>query len=75
MRDRLKQDLKVHRYNFGHLAEEAGLTRQYLSSILTGTMLPSTTAAVALAYAASRLTQQTYTPDMFLTIAKENRDA
>lgn len=75
MRDRLRQDLKTHRYNFGHLAEETGLNRSYLSKILTGAVLPSTTTAVALAFVASRLTQKTYTPDMFLTIAKENRDA
>lgn len=70
MRDKLKADLKAHRYNFGHLAQEAGLNRNFLSSVLTGSVLPSVTTAVALAYAASRLTQKTYTPDMFLTIAK-----
>lgn len=78
MRDKLKADLKAQRYNFGHLAEEAGLNRSFLSSVMTGSILPSVTTAVALAYAASRLTQKTYTPDMFLTIAtskKETRDA
>jgi transcriptional regulator with XRE-family HTH domain len=78
MKNRLKQDLKAHRYNFGNLAEEAGLNRSFLSKILAGHVLPSTKTAVALAYAASRLTQKTYTPDMFLTIAalkKETRDA
>jgi hypothetical protein len=64
MRDKLKADLKAHRYNFGHLAEEAGLNRSYLSSVMTGSILPSVTTA------ASRLTQKTYSPDMFLTIAK-----
>ena len=78
MRDKLKADLQAQRYNFGHLAEEAGLNRNFLSSVMTGSILPSVTTAVALAYAASRLTQKTYTPDMFLTIAtskKETRDA
>ena len=56
--------------NFGHLAQEAGINRNFLSSVMTGSILPSVTTAVALAYAASRLTQKNYTPDMFLTIAK-----
>lgn len=75
LRDRLKTDLKVDRYNLAHLAQEASVTPAYLYTILSGRLLPSVHVATSLAMAASRLTQKTYTPDMFLTIAKENRDA
>lgn len=71
MRDRLIQDLKVDRYKLVDLAEAADITPSYLSTILNGKVLPSTRTATCLALAATRLTNKDYTPDMFLTIAKE----
>ena len=72
MKDRLIQDLKADRYNLGHLAEEANISRSYLSTILNGKLLPSIHVATSLAMAANRLTNKTtYTPDQFLRIAKE----
>lgn len=71
MRDQLIKDLKVDRYNLTHLANEAGINRSYLSTILNGKLLPSVHVATSLAMAATRLTNKAYTPDMFLTIAKE----
>ena len=71
MRDQLIKDLKVDRYNLTHLANEAGINRSYLSTILNGKLLPSVHVATSLAMAATRLTNKHYTPDMFLTIAKE----
>lgn len=71
MRDQLIKDLKVDRYNLTHLANEAGINRSYLSTILNGKLLPSVHVATSLAMAATRLTNKHYTPDMFLTVAKE----
>ena len=69
LRQQLKSDLKVDRYNLAHLAEEASVTPAYLYTILSGKLLPSVHVATSLAMAASRMTNKTYTPDMFLTIA------
>ena len=71
LRQQLKSDLKVDRYNLAHLAEEASVTPAYLYTILSGKLLPSVHVATSLAMAASRMTNKTYTPDMFLTVAKE----
>lgn len=72
MKERLKLDLKVGRYNFGHLAEEANVNRSYLSQILNGSVTPSVHVATSLAMAVNRLINKTtYTPDMFMTIAQE----
>jgi len=72
MRDRLIKHLRAHRYNLGYLAEEAEITRNYLSLIINGSRTPSVHVAASLARAANRLTESTtYTPDMFITITKE----
>ena len=71
LKQQLKSDLKVDRYNLAHLAEEASVTPAYLYTILSGKLLPSVHVATSLAMAASRMTNKTYTPDMFLTVAKE----
>ena len=71
LRQKLKTDLKVDRYNLSHLAEEASVTPAYLYTILSGKLLPSVHVATSLAMAATRLTNKHYTPDMFLTVAKE----
>lgn len=71
LKQRLKSDLKVDRYNLAHLAEAASVTPAYLYTILSGKLLPSVHVATSLAMAASRMTGKDYTPDMFLTVAKE----
>lgn len=72
LNQRLKQELKVDRYNLGHLAKEASVTRSYLYTILSGNITPSIHVATCIAMAANKLTKTTsYTPDMFMTIAQE----
>jgi transcriptional regulator with XRE-family HTH domain len=67
LRDRLKRDLGKHRYNFTHLAEEAGITPSTLSRIFKGKDTSIRT-ATKLARAANRLTGlKTYTPLDFFT--------
>ena len=70
-RDQLKADLKVDRYTLTHLADDANITNSYLSRIIKGQYIPSVHVATCLALAATRLTNKTYTPDMFMTITKE----
>lgn len=70
IKERLKRDLKLHRYNFGHLAEEANVSRVTISNILNAKHNPSLATAVRLSRAANRLTGlTTYQPlDFFIDI-------
>jgi len=72
LRTRLKADLFAKRYNLGHLATEAQVSRSYLSRVLTGYVSPSIHLAQSLATAANKLTQtKNYTSEQFLTAAQE----
>ncbi len=72
LNQRLKQDLKADRYNLGHLAKEASVSRSYLYTILSGNLTPSIHVATCLAMSANKLTNSTSsTPDMFMTLATQ----
>jgi hypothetical protein len=71
LKSQLQADLKFNRYTLSDLAKEAGHTKNHVYAILNGKTEPTLKAAICLSYAANRLTDKTYTPDMFFTITQE----
>ncbi len=65
LKEQLKKDLKVFRYNLGYLADKAGISQSHLSNILSGLKTPSDAVAKKLAIVATALTEQEYTPEQF----------
>ena len=66
LKEKLKSDLKAHRYNFGHLAEIAEIYNSQLSQYLNGKIKPSKRVAADLARAATQLTGVNYRSSHFI---------
>lgn len=60
MKDQIKADLKVNRYNLKHLAHEMGVDYAHLSAVLSGKRPMSYRTAVALRDSLNKLTSNTY---------------
>lgn len=60
MKDQIKSDLKTHRYNFRHLADEMGVDYSHLTLVLNGKRPMSYATAVTLRDALNKLTSNTY---------------
>ena len=60
MKDQIKADLKAHRYNLKHLADEMCVDYAHLSAVLNGKRPMSYRTAVALRDSLNRLTDNTY---------------
>ncbi len=65
LKEQLKADLKVNRYNLGHLASRVEISQSHLSNILSGFRTPPKDLAVKLALSASLLTDKLYEPIQF----------
>jgi transcriptional regulator with XRE-family HTH domain len=66
LKDQLKRDLKIHRYNLGHLAEIAEVHRSQISQYLNGNHTPTKRVAADLARAATELTGVNYRSSHFI---------
>jgi len=66
LKEKLRDDLKAHRYNFGHLSELADIHRSQLSQYLNGRVKPSKRVALDLAQAATELTGINYRASHFI---------
>jgi len=60
LKESLTNHLKAKRYNLGHLAKEANISRSCISLILSGKRNPKYETAVNLAAAANRLIEDDY---------------
>lgn len=65
LKEKLKKDLKVFRYNFGYFADKVGISQSHLSNILSGLKTPPDDLAKKLAIVATALTEQEYTQEQF----------
>ena len=65
LKDQLQRDLKINRYNLGHLAEIADVHRSQISQYLNGKITPSKRVASDLARAATELTGVNYRSSHF----------
>ena len=72
-RQLLKSRLKANRWNLYHLADQAGITQNYLSRMIRNKVDASQPIKIALALYASQMTGTEYIPSDFdITTSTEN---